>query len=109
MPKKDHIHLFKRYKKRSGKPQTTWWFLCSDPDCNFVSDYDQTLGKRTRCHSCGSEFILDKESIKRIEPRCLNCSEHKKARIHQRAATVLAEILPNVDEIEIEPEEEPWL
>lgn len=76
-----HVHTWVRWKKNFG----AWQFKCADPDCDAVKDLSYLVGKRTKCSICFStEFILTKVDLKRVRPRCLDCSETKDAIEHRR-------------------------
>lgn len=80
-----HIHQFKRYKRGL--------FICADPHCTLVRPYGRVLNKLTRCNFCTNEFILDYESARRAKPRCLECSQTKKARAFKIAAHALDKLI----------------
>jgi hypothetical protein len=48
-------------------------------------DKEATEGKLSLCTACGSQFILTREDLKRAKPKCLNCSNTKKARTFKKA------------------------
>jgi hypothetical protein len=79
MPVINHIHTYVKYKTRPG------YFMCSAPDCTHFLDKERVNGKLSLCTECGSQFILSREDLKRVRPKCLNCSNTKKARSYQKA------------------------
>lgn len=96
MPKKDHIHTFVKYKKRPG------FFRCLHPDCTAIFDKEFLRGKRALC-SCGRDFILTREDLRRATPKCMNCSDTKQARAFQAAQSLIENQMAHTEE---EPEEE---
>ncbi len=71
MASKCRVHKYHRRKFSSTK---VW--ACALPDCShFMPKHLEDLieGKRSICHSCGEEFILDKNSLKDDNPNCDDC------------------------------------
>lgn len=79
MPAIAHIHTYVKYKNRPG------FYRCEAPDCTHIIDKELLLGKLSLCSLCGSQMILTREDLRRAKPRCLNCSETKKAKLHKKA------------------------
>lgn len=71
MPALKHVHTYVRLKSR---PNT---FKCDDPYCTHFERREMVLGKASLCNDCGKEFILDREALRRVKPRCLECSDTK--------------------------------
>ncbi len=91
MPSLKHIHTFVQYKKRPG------YWRCAHPHCNYILDNEAVKGKATVCAICGTEeFILDRESMRRVKPRCPACSTTRKAVAFQRATSFVDSILPQL-------------
>jgi len=87
MPSLNHTHTYVKYKSRPG------YYRCDDPDCSHFAEKELVIGKNTHCTHCGAIFILDRESAKRVLPRCLECSDTKEAR-QMRAARQIIKALP---------------
>jgi hypothetical protein len=83
MPIVNHIHTFIRYKAKQG------YYRCNSPDCTYSVPKGDILGKLSRCTQCGEQIILTKEDLRRASPRCLECSNTKKAIAHRKARTAL--------------------
>lgn len=79
MPAQKHVHTYVQYKKRPG------YFRCAAPDCTHFIDRESVHGKQSVCTQCGATFILDYPDLKRVKPRCINCSDTKKARVLRKA------------------------
>lgn len=79
MPSLNHIHTYVRYKSRPG------YYRCDAPDCTHFNTKEHITGKLSLCSLCGQQMILDSEALRRARPRCINCSDTKKAKIHRRA------------------------
>jgi hypothetical protein len=97
-----HTHTFVQYKKRPG------YWRCAHPHCNYIIDGETARGKATTCTVCGTnEFILDREAMRRVRPRCAACSTTKKAMAFQNAMTFMDQLLPPLGAAsgEEEPEE----
>ena len=64
-----HIHTF--YRQRGGKR----WY-CKHPECSYSNtSRSDVLGKKSLCAVCGrNEIVLDREALRRAEPRCTECS-----------------------------------
>ena len=74
MAAKKHLHTYER-RRRS---KTT--YRCIDPECTHLAQKWLIEGKKAICRFCGREFILDREALRRKNPRCLSCSDTKQAR-----------------------------
>jgi hypothetical protein len=74
MPSIKHTHTYVKYKNRPG------YFRCNDMKCTHFIDQERILGKLSKCNFCGNEFILTEEDLRRVRPRCLNCSNTKIAK-----------------------------
>lgn len=84
MPALNHVHS---YQRLDGK---RW--RCTDPYCTHTTPTELVAGKASKC-GCGAEFILDREAMRRRTPKCLNCSDTAKARLHKRAQMLIHSIL----------------
>jgi formylmethanofuran dehydrogenase subunit E len=70
---KKHTH---KYEFRRGKYLQVW--TCANPDCSHympkhLADI-QMEGRKSICWDCGSEFVLDSESLKMDRPVCIQCA-----------------------------------
>jgi hypothetical protein len=74
MPSIDHVHLYVKYKKRPG------YFRCAAPNCTHIADKEFLEGKHSTCNLCGAVMTLSKEDLRRAKPRCIECSNTKKAK-----------------------------
>ena len=114
MPVVNHVHTFIRSKSKSG------FYKCNSPDCTYYVEKTEILNKLSRCNQCGDQIILTREDLRRAAPKCLNCSNTKKAIAHKKAKSVLnllgtfstppvpSFLLPSSsDSLEEEPEPEP--
>ena len=79
MPAIKHVHTYIKYKKRPG------YFRCAAPDCTHCMDKEVLEGKHSLCNVCGNLFTLTKKDLMLSKPRCLNCSNTKKAKMLRKA------------------------
>src|SRR5204863_7949971 len=73
MPTLNHAHKFKRFKYANG----TKIFHCILPDCNYKTEVQFSLGKRSTCNRCGDEFIMNEKSLRLKLPHCEECTLRK--------------------------------
>lgn len=78
-----HTHSMKKLGPAEIKGRKVLMYHCVHPDCFFKCEKGLLLGKRNIC-SCGSEFILTVEDLRRAFPKCINCSDTLYARLHKR-------------------------
>ena len=71
--KKTHIHKLRRLKYKSGSSI----FFCALPDCNFKTNVNLALGKRSICWRCEESFIMNEYSIRLAKPHCDKCHKPK--------------------------------
>ena len=95
MPTLTHVHTYIKYKPNKWNKHDL--YRCDDPHCTHFDEKSAILGKATLCNQCGVEFILTRESLRRIKPRCLKCSNTKEART-ARAVSALIDSL-SVEEV----------
>lgn len=62
-----HCHTYKKVSQSSNQ------FRCLHPDCSHLIHVDLLEGKRAICNGCARDFILTKQSLKRIYPKCSEC------------------------------------
>lgn len=79
MPSQKHIHTYAKYK---GKPG---YYKCNSPDCTHFAQRNLIEGKFSLCNLCGTQFTLTFYDLDQAYPRCLNCSNTKKARQARKA------------------------
>ena len=79
MPVINHIHTYVKYKRKPG------FFRCEAQDCTHSIDRELIIGKLNLCSMCGKQMILTREDLRRARPRCIECSETKKAKLHKKA------------------------
>lgn len=97
MPVLKHIHTYVKYKERPD------YWKCADPECTHFAHKALVIDKYTRCTQCGHEMLLTREDMRRVKPRCMECSNTKKAKIAQRGAGILegiflaAGVIPSED------------
>jgi DNA-directed RNA polymerase subunit RPC12/RpoP len=77
-------------------------FKCNDPHCTHFAPKHAIVGKASRCTQCGTEFVLTPEDLKRAEPRCVECSETKKAKNVKRIKDNVKELFKEHEEVENE-------
>jgi hypothetical protein len=71
--KSSHVHKLKRLRYKSGNEI----FFCTLPDCTYKTNIALALGKRSICHRCGSEFLMDEYSLRLAKPHCPQCHKPK--------------------------------
>lgn len=76
--KSEHILHF--YKK---VPNTKEQYMCMDPDCTHREFKKFLLNKRARCPICGNDYIMTRDSFRRIKLKCKECSTRKKTEVKQ--------------------------
>jgi|SRR5215467_3838795 len=79
MPVISHIHTYVRYRGRPG------FYRCDAPDCTHFIDKEAIKNKLSLCCDCGTQIILDREALRRARPKCINCSNTRKAQAHRKA------------------------
>ena len=73
-PVKDkHTHKLKRHIYKTGVAV----YFCTLPDCHYKIDTALALGKRSICHTCNEEFIMNEYTVRLARPHCMNCSKQK--------------------------------
>jgi len=82
MPSLKHIHTYAKFK---GKPG---FWKCNAPDCTHYAHRELVVGKYSLCNICGAQMKLTFQDMKRVEPRCLNCSNTKKGRMARKALEI---------------------
>lgn len=88
MPKKNHVHIYKRLKTRKNA------YRCMDPDCTYLITKDLLEGKRALCSRCKqNELIITPENLRRAEFWCDDCSNSKDALRRRENKKVAAKIL----------------
>jgi hypothetical protein len=102
VPSLNHIHTYGAYK---GRPKC---MRCYDPSCTHFIDREVALGKWTRCHSCGAEFVLSREDMRRVKPKCVKCSDTAHGK-RARAADSLIDSLDVFNKKDGREEEPPEL
>ncbi len=93
-----HTHTYAIYKKRSGTSVKEKVFRCADPSCTHFAEYELVVGKMSCCNLCGKEYILDREAARASFPRCLECSNSKRAQVKRAAASLLGQLIPSDEE-----------
>jgi hypothetical protein len=97
----DHIHPYIRWKKFGGENT----FKCSHPDCSETRTQSFLVGKRGICAIClKNEVIYGPDDLRRVKPRCADCSNAKVHR-EKRKIRELLEQMPNFELIEKEKKE----
>lgn len=97
--KVSHIHTY----ERSIRSKNT--YRCIDPECSHFHTAEFLIGKKALCAKCHQPFLLErwmligKMSVK--TPLCLSCGNSKKARMHQKLAGTVEDLLAkmNLEEI----------
>lgn len=77
--KKIHIHKLRRLKYKSGNTI----FFCALPDCNFKTNVNLALGKRSICWRCEEPFIMNEYSIRLAKPHCDGCHKSKVEKVYE--------------------------
>jgi len=97
-----HVHTYVKYKKRSG------YFRCADSHCTHILDKEAVLGKASLCTSCGKEFILSREDLKRVKPRCLECSNTARGKVFRATQVIQKKLVGSVEDKIKDPSDDPW-
>lgn len=100
MPALNHVHTYERIPGKKDQ------FHCTDPHCYHIISKSRLHKKASRCPSCGQEFILTHEMLKRAVPKCLNCCDTKAAREHQAAGSLARNVLGFLSDAESMPRRE---
>jgi hypothetical protein len=86
----DHVHTYIRWKK-FGEEYT---FKCAHPDCSETRNQSYLWGKRGICAICGiNEIIYTPDDLRRVKPRCADCSNAKIHRQRRKIKEKLASLL----------------
>lgn len=79
---KQHTHTYVRMSKDT--------FKCDDPKCTHFAHRALVLGKESICAVCHDQvIILDKNSLRRARPRCIQCSNTDEAKKIRERASIL--------------------
>lgn len=85
MPTLNHVHTYIRRSKSTYK--------CDHADCTHFARKEDILGKRSMCSVClVKPIILDSEALRRVRPRCIDCSETTEAKNIRETKKVLEEL-----------------
>lgn len=86
----NHTHSYIKWKKtKSGEI----WFKCADPNCTHTAPASLIKGKVTLCPQCKvTEFILDREALRRAVPKCVNCRDTKEAKLIKAAEGLMGNV-----------------
>ena len=72
-----HTHSFVFWKNNFGERT----FRCIHPECYKILPVSLLIGKLNECCLCHQiKFTLTKEDLRRVKPRCENCSNTKEAK-----------------------------
>ena len=72
----NHLHRYKRVNlARDGGEYLV--FKCTKPICSHYIAVSLAEGKLAECNICGNAFIIDKISVRRAKPHCLDCTKRK--------------------------------
>jgi len=94
MPSLKHTHSYVRYGKKRSSP-----YKCNDPKCTHYAPKALILGKETLCPECRQTvFILTVEDLKRVVPKCKNCSNTQDARLYRQAKSILEDMVAPTDQ-----------
>jgi hypothetical protein len=93
MPGLKHTHSYIRIKSRPD------YYKCADPKCSHYIKKEMILGKYSKC-ACGTDFILTSEDLRRVKPRCFNCSDTAEAQQKRMVASVTADVLAKLENSE---------
>lgn len=106
MPSLNHTHQYALYKKRSRKfknqetgyiPFEHRYYECKHPKCTHYIEASRLVGKATLCNGCGKEFLLSRDDLDRVEPKCLHCSKTKKGTAAAAAKGILENLMAALD------------
>jgi hypothetical protein len=106
--KPNHTHQYALYKKRSRKhknPDTGYipfearYFECKLPKCTHYIEASRLVGKASLCNGCGQEFLLSRDDLERVEPKCLHCSKTKKGAAASTAKSILDNLLAGLQDV----------
>lgn len=92
MPVMEHIHTYARWQVAKGKDKIMGGeqvMKCIAPDCAHYSVKSLVIGKRSLCTKCGTEIILTKEALRRVNPTCLRCGKTKEGKALNDAGGLL--------------------
>ena len=81
-------HL-QRYRKKSKSKV----YVCTKQDCFHRVDAEFLIGKHAECPSCGGEYSLTTEMLRRVIPHCISCTRGKKDGLVGDALVAIQEIL----------------
>ena len=112
MALKDHIHTYTKWQVLlpGGKREHKLCFgekgyKCKDPDCNHTAPYSLVLGKRSLCTRCGKPFVLDRKSMMRTEPRCIECSNTVEGRAYRAGKEAIKELVTDLPDFTVNEKE----
>lgn len=87
-----HVHIWAA--SGSGAPGVNRdRYICLDPDCITAQKRADLVGKRSICTQCRkNEILLTHSDLRRAKPRCLECSDTKKAKDVRKVKEKLTEM-----------------
>jgi hypothetical protein len=90
MPSLKHTHSYVRYKSRPG------YYRCANAHCSHFAEKEVLVGKACTC-TCGKEFILDREDLRRARPKCLECSNTAKSKIFKASHDLVKGLMEGLE------------
>jgi hypothetical protein len=76
MPAIHHVHTYSKVNRQLWR--------CADPYCTHTIARALVKGKASLCRSCGNEFIMNAEAMKRVNPTCVFCGNTAESRKRKR-------------------------
>ena len=68
-----HTHQYKRIDLSQKEDKHYFVYKCQKPDCSHYLIPALVLGKLCECPRCGEDFIIEREHLDLVSPRCNNC------------------------------------
>lgn len=91
MPSLDHTHIYKKWKKLPSGEQL---WKCNHQRCTHFIEEGLIEGKISICNICKqNELLMSKENLRRVEPRCVDCSNTAEGRRKRKLQALIAESL----------------
>lgn len=80
MPIKSKAHAGPhKYKRVKWGDKGTLVWRCMLENCQHYLHAEMIENKQSRCWKCGRTFVMDKDRMQRVKPKCSGCIDHKDA------------------------------
>lgn len=104
MPSLKHVHTYElRQSKAFGDKRKKLILIrgersyrCIDPNCTHYTEYSALVGKNAICPECRETFILTKNALTLVLPRCLDCRNTRESRNNQEVRSLVDSVITEI-------------